>query len=144
MKTPRLFRALGLADPELSVLLTGNDHIQRLNHQWRNEDKPTDVLSFPLHEPPSPGDFAGDIFALGDIVISVEYAEKTLESGQHRRRVAQELEVDAQSLDWDLEDEVMFLVIHGLLHLIGHDHARTDDEAAMKAEERRLWAAVRH
>jgi rRNA maturation RNase YbeY len=127
----------------LSVVLTGNDYIRELNARWRDEDKPTDVLSFPLHEPTEPGVFVCDVHALGDIVISIEYAESLLESGEHHRRVADELGVEPHSLDWSLDDEVLFLVIHGLLHLVGHDHAAPDEEVAMKAQERRLWEASR-
>lgn len=140
--TPHLFRALELADPELSVVLTGNDYIQDLNQQWRDEDKPTDVLSFPLHEPETPGEFQREVFALGDIVISVEYAGGLVDSGDHHRRVADELDVPVEELDWTLDDEVLFLLIHGLLHLIGHDHGDDDEEATMKSEERRLWLAA--
>lgn len=140
--TPPLFRALGLADPELSIVLTDNDEIRELNEQWRDEASPTDVLSFPLHEPDEPGVFAGDVYALGDIVISLEYARQTLESGDHHTRVADELGLSIDELEWEFEDEILFLVIHGLLHLVGYDHASEPEETAMMAEERRLWRAT--
>ena len=135
----RLFRALELQDPELSVLLTDNEHIQELNRQWRGEDVPTDVLSFPLYEP---DELTPDVPALGDIVISLPYAERLTSSGEHRARVAEELDVSPDSLHWTLIHEVMFLFIHGLLHLVGHDHAEPEEEQHMKAEERRLWELV--
>lgn len=131
---------MGLTDPELSIVFTDDEQIQQLNAQWRGEDKPTDVLSFPLHEPfefdeTTPG------AALGDIVISLPYAERITTEYAHRDRVAQNLGVPPDSIDWSLDDELDFLVIHGLLHLIGHDHAEPDEEAAMRDEERRLWEA---
>lgn len=141
-KAANHFRALGLADPELSVVLTDNEHIHQLNRQWRDEDKATDVLSFPLHEPDVPGDLAADTFALGDVVISLEYAEGLVDTAEHHRRVADELEVPPDELSWDVDDEVHFLLIHGLLHLVGYDHATADEEREMKAEERRLWQAA--
>ncbi|MEZ4460467.1 MAG: rRNA maturation RNase YbeY [bacterium] len=127
---------MGLADPELSVVLTDNEHIQALNAQWRDEDKPTDVLSFPLHE--ADADFT-NVDSLGDIVISVEYAESLVTEHGHRDRVAQALGVAPVSLVWGIEEEIDFLLIHGLLHLIGHDHLEPDEEADMRSEERRLW-----
>ena len=130
------FLALGLADPELSVVLTDNAHIQALNAQWREEDKPTDVLSFPLHE--ADEDFTV-VDSLGDIVISVEYAETLVAEHGHRDRVALALDVAPDSLVWSLEEEIDFLLIHGLLHLVGHDHLEPDEEADMRSEERRLW-----
>lgn len=139
-KIARHFHTLGLADPEVSILLTDDAGIRELNAQWRGEDHPTDVLSFPLWEP-FEFDDALPHAALGDIVISVEYAERTCAAREHRDRVAESLGVAAESLQWALEDEVDFLVIHGLLHLIGHDHAEPDEEAAMRAEEQRLWSA---
>ncbi|TDP61775.1 putative rRNA maturation factor [Bradymonas sediminis] len=140
---------MGLADPELSVVLCDNDTIHAINKEWRGEDKPTDVLSFPLHEFEEPGVFDpmltafdgedGPGLSLGDIIISLEYAEGLLETREHHRRVAQELGVAPESLAWSFDDEVHFLLIHGILHLVGHDHMEVDEEEAMKAEERRLW-----
>lgn len=132
------FRALGLTDPELSIVITDDDHIQELNAEWRDEDHATDVLSFPLCEPFEFDDSVPGA-ALGDIVISLPYAERIASEDGHRARVAENLGVPAESLQWTLDDEVDFLVIHGLLHLIGHDHGEPDEEAAMRAEERRLW-----
>lgn len=130
-------KALELPDKiELSLVLCGDDEIQELNAQWRQEDKATDVLSFPMVDD---WDTFGEGMPLGDIVISLEYAERLALTDTHRARVAQELGVEAQALAWGLEQEVEFLFIHGLLHLVGHDHAEPEEEAEMKAEERRLW-----
>lgn len=128
---------MGLADPELSVLLTDDEHIRVLNAQWRNEDQATDVLSFPLFEAE---DIPDNPFALGDIVISLEYAERLVAEEAHRARVAESLDRPVHDVPWGLEQEVDFLVIHGLLHLMGHDHLEAEEEAEMRSEERRLWA----
>ena len=130
---------MGLTDPELSVVLTDDEHIRELNRTWRGVDAPTDVLSFPLHEP---GEIGPDVAALGDVVVSLPYAEQTLASGAHLRRVAENLGVDPDALQWTLEDEVEFLLVHGLLHLVGHDHAEPDEADRMRAEERRVWLAA--
>ena len=143
-KIASLYHALGLteSDPELSVLLTDDEHIQQLNAQWRGIDEPTDVLSFPLWEPEQLCDPGFSPHALGDIVISVPYAIRTTQTAGHAERVATALGVDPQTLDWDEDCELDFLLIHGLLHLLGHDHADDDEEAVMKREEARLWSAL--
>jgi len=127
---------LGLADPELSILLTDDLHIQALNAQWREEDKTTDVLSFPLYEST---EITPDIPALGDVVINIDYAERLVVGDSHKVRVAKSLGVDPESLTWGLLHEIDFLLIHGILHLVGHDHGEPGEEAKMRAEERRLW-----
>ena len=122
------------------MVLCGDAFIEQLNAKWRQQPHPTDVLSFPLFEPPEappPG------APLGDIVIDIEYAEGLVAQKTHRVRVAQELGLDdPEELEWGLVEEVEFLFIHGLLHLVGHDHAEPDEEARMKAQERRLWEAA--
>lgn len=140
-KAAPLYRALDLHNPEVSVVLCDDETIHALNRQWRAEDKPTDVLSFPLWEP-SEGPMPADIDALGDIIISLDTAARQVAAPTHRDRVAGELGVAPESLAWGLEQEVLFLLIHGLLHLLGHDHAEPGEEAVMKAEERRLWEAT--
>lgn len=99
---------------ELSILLTDNAGIQKLNLQWRQVDAATDVLSFPLG--------AGQ--ALGDVVLSVETAESRVDD------------------HWRLDDELTFLLIHGLLHLLGHDHESDDERVTMEAAEQRMWTAL--
>jgi len=100
---------------ELSIVLTDDPQIQDLNLRWRSLDKPTDVLSFPLEEGA----------CLGDVVISVETA---------RRRV------DAPH--WLLEDELLFLLVHGVLHLLGYDHMEDADRTRMETTEQALWTAL--
>lgn len=137
----------GLDLPEVvhvSVLLCDDPTIQEINQTWRQEDKPTDVLSFPMHEPEElatlleGGQIHGE-FELGDIIINLDYVQRLLTAQTHRARVASELGVAAEELEWGSLEEIEFLFIHGLLHLTGHDHAEPDEEALMKREERRLW-----
>lgn len=135
-RVARHFLALEVGDPELSVVFTDDEHIRELNQEWMGEDRPTDVLSFPMFDGE---DLEGELDLLGDIVVNLEYAERLVATKEHRDRVAEELGVEASTLEWGLVHEVDFLIIHGLLHLVGHDHADADEEAAMKAEERRLW-----
>ena len=111
----KLLRSAGKATGELSVLLTGDAQVRELNRKHRGKDTATDVLSFPSGSPP----------LLGDIAISVDTA---------RRQAAQ--------YDATLQNEVNRLLIHGLLHLLGHDHIEPAERAAMEAEERRLAGAI--
>lgn len=121
-KALRILRALDLGDSELSVALVDDGEIKALNGQWRAKDQPTDVLSFSLVE----GDFADHRAGLlGDVVISVETAARQA-ADRHR----------------SLDEVVTRLLIHGVLHLIGHDHEADDEAARMRREEQRLWKAV--
>jgi len=95
---------------ELALVLAGDRLLHRLNRDYRGKDRPTDVLSFP-------GDGAEG--ALGDVVISVETAER-----------------NARGLGRTLGQELEVLALHGLLHVLGHDH-ETDD-GTMDRLERRL------
>jgi probable rRNA maturation factor len=132
----RLFAASGCPEKaEATVLVTDDAEVQDLNRDYRGFDKPTDVLSFATQEGEF-AQFAGD--ELGDIIISIETAARQAASAEHRGRV----EGDAPGR-WTLDDELSFLAVHGLLHLLGHDHAEPEEEAEMRAEERRIWAAIR-
>jgi len=106
----RLSARLGVRS-EFAVVLVGDEAMRRYNRQFAGHDKTTDVLSFPAGN-----DDAGDEAYLGDILISVETAE--------RQRQA------------ELEQELKVLMLHGLLHLLGYDHAV--DEGEMEELEARL------
>jgi len=93
-----------VADHNLSILLVDNEEISWLNNQYRNIPGPTNVLSFPLSESP--------LQELGDIVISVETAAR-----------------EAAEKRVSLHTHLTWLITHGLLHLLGHDHERSEDEA---------------
>lgn len=109
-------------DPLATVLLEDDDAVQALNSRFRDRDTPTNVLSFPAA--PAPGAPDDDPY-LGDIILAF---------GVCRR------EADGQGKA--LAHHLSHLVIHGLLHLLGHDH-QTDDEAeAMEARERTLLAGL--
>jgi probable rRNA maturation factor len=116
----RMLRELELEAEELSVVLTNDEHIHELNREHREEDKPTDVLAFPMDfEDGAPP--AGPDRLLGDVVISLETAQRQAEEGQRT-----------------LPEEVRFLLAHGLLHLIGYDHAEPEEKAEMDAMTERL------
>lgn len=119
----RVLAALGLSDRELSVVLCDDPFIQDLNRRWRGLDRPTDVLSFPQGDgaPPS----GAPAVLLGDVIISLERAAEQAAARGHDRHT-----------------ELRVLLVHGLLHLLGHDHHEPDDCAAMAAEELRLLEAL--
>lgn len=120
----QLLREVDEEGSALSVSLVDDREIAQLNREHRGKDKPTDVLSFPLYEAgeATPGD--GERL-LGDVVISVDTARR-------------------QAADYDapLQNEVYRLLIHGILHVLGHDHEQPEERAAMEAEERRLASAI--
>jgi probable rRNA maturation factor len=100
-------------DADLTIVLTGDKQIQTLDNNFLGKDAPTDVLSFPASETDPE---TGRLY-LGDVIISVPRAEAQSVTGGH-----------------SLESELSLLVIHGILHLLGHDHAKADEKA-------RMWAA---
>lgn len=106
---------------ELSLVLVGNQEIQELNARYRKKNEPTDVLSFPLG-----GRFPKGPEILGDVVISVEKAEE-----QARKRGK------------TLEQEIEKLLIHGVLHLLGYDHERSEKDAKiMRGMEKKVSRAL--
>jgi probable rRNA maturation factor len=118
-KLEKLLQGLGLPEAELSVLFIGDRAMRTLNNAWRNRDKTTDVLSFPLREGRFPH-IQPDM--LGDIVISVPVAARQADEAGH-------------SLTVELER----LLVHGLLHLLGYDHEQGFREAhRMERKERQL------
>ena len=107
-----LLAALGRPEASLSILLTTDGRIRTLNRRWRSVDHATDVLSFPAHHPPGRGP------DLGDLAISLDTA---------RRR--------ASRAGRSLGAEVDRYLVHGLLHLVGHDHVRPAEARAMARVE---------
>ena len=104
-----------LEDYEVSVLLTDDSRITELNLEYRGIDAPTDVLAFAMREDEDSNLMNPNI--LGDIVISLETAERQAENETH-----------------SLEEEVAFLTVHGVLHLLGYDH-QTQEEATVMFEK---------
>ena len=119
----RILSAIGHGRSELSLSLVDDAAIADLNRSWRGADRPTDVLSFSLLEGEGEA-HRGQL--LGDVVIGVEVAARQARA-RHRA----------------LDEELARLLIHGVLHLVGHDHERDDEARAMRVEERRLWGICR-
>jgi probable rRNA maturation factor len=121
--------AAGVADREVTLVLVSDRAIHRLNREWRHVDAPTDCLSFPAGEGED-GQFAGEV--LGDIVISVDTA------------LAQGCEhvPEGTAPEDALAEEVVFLFVHSLLHLLGYDHHEPEDGEAMRAREREILGTI--
>ena len=102
---------------EVGITLVDTERITTLHEDWMNEPGPTDVLSFPIDElTPGTAEQLSGPGILGDIVICPEFAHK-----------------DANEANRTLDQHVQFLTVHGLLHLLGYDHATEEDYARMFA-----------
>ncbi|MCI8408242.1 MAG: rRNA maturation RNase YbeY [Lachnospiraceae bacterium] len=120
-------------EAEINIVLTDNEEIHKINREYRQIDHPTDVLSFPMIEYETPGDFSkveedmsvfhpetGELM-LGDIMISVDkITEQAMEYGHSQER------------------ELGFLVAHSMLHLCGYDHIKEDEREIMEAKQREI------
>ena len=95
---------------EIELIICDNSYIQEINREYRNIDKPTDVLSFPYEDMP--------YTPLGSIVISVDFVEEKSKLYKH-----------------SFDEELALLFIHGLLHLVGYDHEKDNGEHRLKEEE---------
>ncbi len=107
---------------EVSLTLTNNEEIKELNKEYRKIDSVTDVLSFPIYEEDELDNLKNgtqlEQILLGDIVISLERVdEQSKEFGHSFRR------------------ELMYLFVHGMLHLLGHDHLEEDEKKEMRSRE---------
>ncbi|MGI8552845.1 MAG: rRNA maturation RNase YbeY [Dehalococcoidia bacterium] len=121
-------------EAELSIVITDDATVQRLNRAFRGYDEPTDVLSFGLSDRSKPAvdgeeivifpAVPGDLLHLGEVVISYPTADR--QAVEHNR---------------PLEEELRHLLIHGILHLLGHDHAESEETAVMRRREVALLAA---
>lgn len=121
-RAEKMLRALGMEESELSILLCDDDTIHELNRDYREKDRPTDVLAFAMWEGEGP---AIQRQILGDVVISMDTAR--LQAAERGRTIA---------------SEVVFLLAHGLLHLLGYDHQTPDDERRMMAKTDALRSAA--
>ena len=105
------------AEGEVSLLLADDETLHRLNREFRAKDKPTDVLSFPAHEMDRP--------LLGDIAVALGVASQ-----------------DAGTQGISLADHLTHLLVHGYLHLLGHDHEIEDEAAIMEGMEIKALASL--
>ena len=112
-----ILSALGCPDDtELSLSIIGDHSIRILNRDYLGRDKPTNVISFSLQE----GDCSGiNPYALGDVIISADTAAR-----------------EAYNAEIEFFERLVFLLIHGILHLCGYDHEKSGESAARKMEQK--------
>jgi len=120
-------------DAEVSVTLTDNESIREVNRDFRNLDRATDVLSFPMADYATPADFDSleemdDVFnpetgeyMMGDIMISVEKVKEQAEAYGHSEK-----------------RELAFLVAHSMLHLMGYDHEEEEERQVMEKKQEEI------
>lgn len=105
---------------ELSVSIVTNEEIKDINHQFRNKDMATDVLSFPLDD--AFGDQMSDVpLIIGDIIISIDKVKEQSTTYEH-----------------SFERELVFLSIHGFLHILGYTHDEQEEERVMLARQEEI------
>lgn len=117
----KILQLVEQGESELSIGLIGNAEMRKLNAKFRKKDYPTDVLSFP-----APEELPGVARLLGDVIISVD---KARQQAKERRR--------------SLDEEIVTLLIHGVLHLLGYDHERSAKDArVMTRLEKKIYRAL--
>ncbi len=109
----------GVENCELSITLTDDENIHALNKKFRGIDRATDVLSFAFRESDEPEVIGTEFEILGDVIISLERAK-----------------VQAEEFGHSFLREIIFLEVHGLLHLLGYDHIAEDERLEMEAEQK--------
>ncbi len=111
---------------ELGVVITGDDIVRDLNRRFLGIDEPTDVLSFGMGEREFPQE-QGERRQIGEVIISLETAGR-----------------QAQDNGLALEAEVAHLLVHGVLHILGYDHAEPEDERKMRGREEEILRRSAH
>jgi probable rRNA maturation factor len=123
-KVKVLMGNLNCLDQEINILLMGDADIRQLNKEFRNNDYPTDVLSFPQNSDEDP--YIPDEIILGDIAISLDKAK-----------------IQAKEHGLSFKEEIILLLIHGILHLLGYDHEISEqEEIKMRNKTRELFKDI--
>ncbi len=121
-------------DAELSLVIAGQERVRQLNRDYLGRDAPTDVIAFSMLPEPTAGAEPGaptfvappdGVSHLGEVIIS--YPQAVIQAEEHHHPVKKELAI---------------LIIHGVLHLLGYDHAEPDQESRMRAREAEILSQV--
>ena len=131
-----VLRSEGIARGELGLRFVDPDTMAELNLAHMGVPGPTDVLAFPIDGGDGRSSGSEPAVLLGDVVVCPAYAAQAAKNGSLANPD------DAHTQDKPVEpDELALLVVHGVLHVLGYDHAHREEAAAMRARERRLLAA---
>ncbi|MCF7799901.1 rRNA maturation RNase YbeY [Candidatus Babeliales bacterium] len=126
----QMLKSLGYENFDIGILFTTNKTIKNFNKIYRQKNKPTDILSFPYHTDLKPGQkikiMSPDDQNLGDIIISLEFAQK-----------------DANSLKHSLLEHLKILLAHGIVHLIGYNHETDEQYKEMQKIEKNLLKIIK-
>jgi len=118
--TAALSERTRFSEPELTIRLVNEAESQMLNREYRDKDKPTNVLSFPFEAPPEI-----PLELLGDLIICIQVVER-----------------EAQEQNKTSEAHWAHMVVHGCLHLLGYDHIKDDEAEVMEDLERQILASL--
>ncbi len=115
-----------LPEVDVYITLTNNEEIHKINKEYRDVDRPTDVLSFPMYERDEIAGLKNDTNdeiekILGDIIVSIEKVREQAEEYGH-----------------SFERELAYLVTHGMLHLLGYDHMIEEEKTVMRKREEEI------
>lgn len=108
---------------EIGIILANDDLVRVLNRDYRNKDKPTNVLSFPMHDEQT--NIGGEAIMLGDVFLAYETIKK-----------------EAQEQDKLFKHHMIHLLVHGCLHLLGYDHKKDEDAIMMEMLEIKILASM--
>jgi len=126
-----ILKILNYQDFDIGIWFTTNNTIKKYNKNYRKKDKTTDILSFPFHTQLKAGKkitiHSPDEKNLGDIIVSLEYAQK-----------------DAQEAKRSLHNHLKILLIHGICHLLGYDHKTDADYKKMQTKEALILKKLVH
>jgi probable rRNA maturation factor len=115
------FEAKGIKNPSLCIRFASNEAVQQLNAEWRNKDKVTDVLSFPMQDTRNL-----DVEeSLGDMILAVAFVQG-----------------EAKRLNLSVEAHSMHLIAHATLHLLGYDHINDDEAEVMQRLENQVMSKL--
>ncbi len=119
---------LGYTDFDLGIWFTTNETIRRFNREYRQKDKPTDILSFPYHQVKAGQRIVAktpEEENLGDLIISPAYVTE-----------------EAKKYNVSLEERLDTILVHGICHLLGYDHYTSEQDILMRKQEERLLKKI--
>lgn len=141
----KIRKLIGYHSYDVALLLVEDEEMRETNLESRDEDAPTDILSFPFHEHVEPGvlvepDFdIPDYYTLGDMMIDVPYVMRKCEEDQEYEEDDEERGVSgAMATVFDPQQRVNMLLVHGMLHLVGYDHETDEDYELMVEKEEEI------